>query len=140
MSHHVLDDLHEVLPGLGERLAMDSKAMESFANRGSHETTPDGRPDTDADWGKNADCGVDAHGTAWEKVMAWFGYKIHLRVETTYELPVAWTITQASTADITEAPNLSGQLQSQHPLARQAAVFDGRSGLRCDFVGAKLMG
>ena len=38
--------------------------------------------------------------------MTWFGYKLHLIVDATYELPVAWTVTKASTADITEAEPL----------------------------------
>ncbi len=121
MIHHVIDDLQQVLPDFGERLAIDSKAIESFAKRRSDDTTPDGRRDTDADWGKKTYRGVDAKGKVWEKVTAWFGYKIHLLVDATYELPVAWTVTKASTADITEAPKLLAQLQSKHPLALQAA-------------------
>jgi hypothetical protein len=31
-------------------------------------------------------------------------------------LPVAWTVTKASMADITEAPKFFAQLQSKHPL------------------------
>ena len=38
--------------------------------------------------------------------MTWFGYTRHLIVDATYELPVAWTVTKASTADITEAEPL----------------------------------
>ena len=52
MIHHIIDDLSQVLPHFGERLAMDSKALESFAQHASSEATPDGRRDTDADWGK----------------------------------------------------------------------------------------
>ncbi|PSR32772.1 MAG: hypothetical protein C7B46_12785 [Sulfobacillus benefaciens] len=47
--------------------------------------------------------------------------KIHLLVDATYELPVAWTVTKASTADITEAPTLLRQLHEKHPLAWQSA-------------------
>ncbi len=121
MIHRLIEDLSQVLPGFGERLAIDSKAIGSFAKRRSDDTTPDGRRDTDADWGKKTYRGVDAKGKAWEKVTAWFGYKIHLLVDATYELPVAWTVTQASTADITEAPKLVAQLQAKHPRALQAA-------------------
>ncbi|MCY0900296.1 MAG: transposase [Firmicutes bacterium] len=58
---------------------------------------------------------------AWKKVVAWFGYKLQLLVEATYEWPVAWTVTKASTADITEAPTLLAPLHEKHPLAWQAA-------------------
>ena len=123
MIHPIIDALHQCLPDFGERLAIDSKAIESFAKHGSAETTPDGRRDTDADWGKKSYRGVNAQGKAWEKVTAWFGYKIHLLVDATYELPVAWTVTKASTADITEAPTLIAQLQAKHPFALKAARY-----------------
>jgi hypothetical protein len=42
-------------------------------------------------------------------------------VEATYEWPVAGTVTKASTADMTDAPQLFAQLQAQHPLALHAA-------------------
>ncbi len=121
MVHTIIDELHEVLPDLGERLAIDSKAIGSFAPRPPKNRTPDGRRDTDADWGKKVYRGADGQGKAREKVIAWFGYKIHLLVDATYELPVAWTVTRASTADITEAPTLLAQLRDQHPLALRAA-------------------
>lgn len=65
--------------------------------------------------------GIHADGCAWETVKRWFGYKIHLLVDATYELPVAWTLTKASTADITEAPQLLKQLKTRHPLVLGAA-------------------
>lgn len=123
MIHQVVDNLQQVLPDFGERLAMDSKAIESFAHHGSNDATPDGRRDTDADWGKKTYRGVNAKGKAWEKVTAWFGYKIHLLVDATYELPIAWTVTKASTADITEAPTLLAQLTSHHPKVLSAAQY-----------------
>ena len=121
MIDTVVEELCAVLPGFAERLALDSKAVESFAKHRPESTEPDGRRDTDAEWGKKTYRGVDQNGKAWEKVVSWFGYKLHLLVDATYELPVAWTVTKASTADITEAPHLLEQLQVRHPLALQAA-------------------
>lgn len=121
MIDTVVEELRKVLPDFAQRLALDSKAIGSFAKHRSDETTPDGRRDTDADWGKKTYRGVDQNGKVWEKVTAWFGYKLHLLVDATYELPVAWTVTKASTADITEAPQLLEQLKARHPLALQAA-------------------
>ncbi len=74
MIHQIIEALSQCLPVFGERLAIDSKAMASFAKHGSAETTPDGRRDTDADWGKKTYRGVGRKGKAWEKVVAWFGY------------------------------------------------------------------
>jgi hypothetical protein len=70
---HVIDDLQQVLPDFGERLAIDSKAIESFAQRRSDDATPDGRRETDADGGKKTYRGGDAQGKAWEKVTAGVG-------------------------------------------------------------------
>lgn len=123
MIDHLIDDLRDVLPDLGERLAIDSKALESFAKHRPDKTTPDGRRDTDADWGKKAYHGVDAAGKPWQKITSWFGYKIHLLVDATYELPLAWRVTKASVADITEAPKLVAQLQLKHPLVLQSAQY-----------------
>lgn len=78
---------------------------------------------TDADWGKQTYRGVAAQGKAWEKVTAWFGYKIHLLVDATDELPLAGTVTKTSPADISEAPQSLEQLKMRHPRARQAARY-----------------
>lgn len=115
------EDLQQALPDFGERLAIDSKALESVAKHRSDQTTPDGRGDTDADGGKKTYPGVDAKGKAWEKVIAWVGDKVHLLVDAAYELPVAWTVTQASTANITEAATVLAQPHENHPLALNAA-------------------
>jgi hypothetical protein len=48
MVHPVIDDLQQVLPDFGERLAIDSNAIESFAQGRSDDSTPDGRRDPDA--------------------------------------------------------------------------------------------
>jgi hypothetical protein len=49
MIRHFIDDLAQVLPAFGDRLAIDSKAIGSFAKRRSDDTTPDGRRVPDAD-------------------------------------------------------------------------------------------
>ena len=41
-------------------------------------------------------------GTAWEKIIKCFGYKLHLIVDSDYELPVAYEVTTASKSDIKE--------------------------------------
>ena len=119
----LVDALQDLLPDFGERLAIDSKAIPSWASRPPKKPTPDGRRDWDADYGKKEYRGQRDDGTIWSKVTTWFGYKIHLIVDATYELPVAWTVTKASTADITEAAPLLKPLQTRHPLVLQSAKF-----------------
>ncbi len=53
-------------------------------------------------------------GTTWTKVVKWFGYKLHLVVDSTYELPVAWEVTKASVSDVTRAMPMLDHLHHRH--------------------------
>jgi len=121
MFDDLVEALRTALPQFGERLAIDGKAIPSFAQHANKNRTPDGRRDLDADYGIKRYQGQHPNGKPWEKLVRWFGYKIHLLVDSTYELPLAFTVTQASVADITEAPVLLAQLAERHPLALKAA-------------------
>ncbi len=94
----LVDTLKELLPELGFSVAVDSKGVSS-AGRPTKETEEDGRRDRDADWGKKSYHGQREDGTLWEKVVKWFGYKIHLLVDTTYEMPIGYRVTRASESD-----------------------------------------
>ncbi len=61
----------ELLPDFGSTLAIDGKALHSFANRCSDKRA-DGRRDTDGNWAVKAYKGVNADGTLWEKTISWF--------------------------------------------------------------------
>jgi hypothetical protein len=93
----LLDRLGTFLPGLGAHLAADSKAICS-AGRPTDKGV-DGRRDTDGTWGVKTYRGKRTDGSVWEKVKRWFGYKLHLIVDTTYEIPVAFEVTRASRSD-----------------------------------------
>ncbi len=85
----LVEGLAEELPDYGKYLAVDGKGIETHARgkkRGEKgkEKEPDGRRDTDADWGKKVYRGAREDGTAWEKVRSWFGYKLHLVTDATY--------------------------------------------------------
>ena len=117
MFDTLVERLGTLLPHFGERLAMDSKAIGSFAKHRNDQQTPDGRRDLDADYGKKTYHGEHPDGKPWQKIVVWFGYKLHLLVDATYELPVAWSVTKASTADITMAPEVLEEFAKRHPLA-----------------------
>jgi len=88
MFHRQLEQLSRELPELGRRLAVDSKAIASAGKPVKDEQKqkePDGRRDLEADWGNKTYKGTRADGTAGEKVVRWFGYKLHLLVDSTYE-------------------------------------------------------
>jgi len=121
----LLERLAGELPGFGRHLACDSKGIASHARargEGNYEgLEPDGRRDTDADFGRKTYRGRDKDGTLWEKVVSWFGYKLHLLVEADYELPVGYKVTRASAADNRVAPQLLEDLQSNHPALMERA-------------------
>ena len=121
MFEDLVEGLREMLPDFGERLASDSKAISSVANRPPEETAPDGRRDRDADFGRKEYRSTREDGSGWTKVIQWFGYKLHLLADATYELPVAWEVTKAS-ADITRALPSLDHVQTSHPELMAAAM------------------
>ncbi len=107
--------LRENLAGFGQHLAMDSKNISSFAKRANKNTTPDGRRETDADFGVKTYSGVDQDGKAWQKTIYCFGFKLHLIVDSAYELPVTYSLTKASRSDVKEGHELIDWLAQDHP-------------------------
>jgi hypothetical protein len=102
MFRQLVGAISEAVPDFGEELAMDGKHISSYENPVSDEAkkgTPDGRRDIDADWSVKSYSGVDAKGKAWKKVTSWFGYKLHLIIDSRYKLPVDFRLTKASVAE-----------------------------------------
>lgn len=118
MFHLLIDDLGIALPDLGQCLAVDSKGIQS-AGKPVHDeekrNDPDGRRDLDADWGVKTYKGERKDGTAWEKTVRWFGYKLHLVVDSTHELPIGFKLTKASAGDSPELLPLVEECEAQHP-------------------------
>jgi hypothetical protein len=48
-------------------------------------------------------------------VKKWFGYAIHLLVDSQYELPVGFSVTRANASEVGEAYKLLDQLEERHP-------------------------
>ena len=117
MFHRLVDELSHELPVLGRRLAVDAKGIRSAGRAVKDELKrhePDGRRDLDADWGTKTYKGSRADGTAWERVARWFGYKLHLLVDSTYELPLGFKLTEASASDTPELLPLVEELDDKH--------------------------
>jgi len=112
--NNLVAELGDLLPDFGEKLAIDSKAIESFSKK-QGKKKPDGRRDMDADWGKKEYRGERENGTLWTKVKSWFGYKLHLLVDTTYELPIAYRLTKASASDYNNLLPLIEKASIRHP-------------------------
>jgi hypothetical protein len=116
--HALVEQLRQQLPQLGQKMAVDSKAIASFGNPVSDEEKrkePDGRRDLDADWGTKTYRGQRSDGSAWEKSKRWFGFKLHLLVDSVYEMPLAYEITEASASDATHLLPLVDDVKEHHP-------------------------
>jgi len=123
MFDTLVDRLSELLPDYGVSLAVDGKALASYA-RGKAEKAaevehPDGRRDTEGEWGVHQYSGVHQDGTPWQTVKKWFGYTIHLLVDSRYELPVSFSVTRANASEVVEAHRLIEGLEEQHPEVQQ---------------------
>ena len=114
MFEKLVDSVREELPDFGTSLAMDSKAIQTHEKKkwkGTTKKKGDGRRDTDADTGVKSYKGEKDDGTLWKKVKRWFGYKLHLIVDSNYELPVAYNVTKASRNDIPIAQTMLEDLR-----------------------------
>lgn len=123
----LVNDLARELPALGAKLAVDSKGIRSFGNpvrdeaKRQGDAARDRRRDVDADWGTKTYKGQHKDGSAWEKVVRWFGYKLHLLVDAVHELPLAFSLAKASAADCPEVVPLLEKLRSRHPAVIERA-------------------
>jgi len=117
MFDKLVNDLCDLLPDFGRTLAMDAKGIQSHGRPRKKDapTECDGRRELDANWGRKTRKEKKQDGTFYEKVVEWFGFKLHLLVDATYDLPVAYTVTPAADADISKAPELLKQAQQRAP-------------------------
>jgi len=126
MLDELVDALSEVLPDWGQTLAVDSKAIRSCARRAPKVTQRDGRRDVDADKGTKTSWKRDKDGTLYQRVKSWFGYKLHLIVDANYDLPVAYEVSKASTADVRQGRKMLSELAQRHPgIVEQCEIFTG---------------
>lgn len=117
--NNLIKELKLLLPDFGEMLAIDGKAIDSFANSHNYdneeEIKDDRRRDLDADYGKKTYYYEDDEGNKYKKIKSWFGYKLHLIVDAAYELPVAFKVTPASNAETPAAHELIDEIKETHP-------------------------
>lgn len=121
LFENLVGQIADTLPDFGKHLAIDSKAISSFAKHKNKSDRKDGRRDLDADYGKKTYKGTRADGTLWKKAVTWFGYKLHLIVDSTYELPAGFSVTRASRADITEGHCMLERMEKRHPTLLEVA-------------------
>lgn len=124
----VVEQCFEILPGFGEQLGGDGKALASFA-RATGTIPGDRRGEHDADWGKHEHRGERSDGTIQTKIKKWFGFTAHVIADTHYELPVAFCITRASRNEKPIMRKLLRHIARTNPhLLQRAQVFTGDRG------------
>jgi transposase len=119
MFDTLVDGLTELLPDYGQSLAMDGKALASYTRgkreEGTAKEDPGRRRDSDGEWGVHEYRGTHEDGTPWQTIKKWFGYSIHLVVDSRYELPVGFSVTRAATSEVVEAHRVLDRLEERHP-------------------------
>lgn len=106
--------MRENLEHFGETLMVDGKAIQSFGRKISTKRTSGGRGEQDADWCKKQYTCSGAKGETVTKTKKWFGFRLHLIADASYEIPVAFTVTKASNSEKTETKNMLDRMEKVH--------------------------
>lgn len=114
LFNELVKALTNLLPDFGKHLAFDGKAIPSFSTGRCNKKT-EKTSDPDAGWGIKAYKGIGKNGQPWEKTKRWFGYQLHLIVDSTHELPVAFEVKSANTNETKRLIPMAKQLKIDHP-------------------------
>jgi hypothetical protein len=117
-----VSQLSAALPELGQHLAVDGTAMHAYSNEmRKHKSDPD------AAWSARPkrQRRRKAGGGVEEYLDYWFGYQVHLVVDTKSELPVAFEVTAANENETTRFEPLLRQLKKDQEelVSRTEAVI-----------------
>lgn len=130
--HGAVSALKDLLPDLGESIAVDGTAVSSRCNRFAKE-----KSDKEAGWGvrkrKNAD---DS-----DEMKLWYGYSLMLAVDTKYELPIGFEVIAANVNENPRLPVVLREVKRRHPEMKLEYViadagFDSKE--NCRFVLGEL--
>jgi len=126
MFEDLVDQLEELLPSFGKCLAIDSKAIHTYAKKASGS-------DKEADVGTKKKLRKrKSDGTTMVEIKNWFGYKLHLIVDSNYELPVSYKVTKASENDSPHLLPMVNKLKHDHPdLVERCNCLSGDKGYDC---------
>jgi hypothetical protein len=112
-----VEELYELIPGFGKKLAGDGKYIESYAKRDTkqNQAVTDNRTENDAKWSIKEYHYTDKKGKSQVKKEYHFGFKAHIVCDVQTELPVAYSITAANADEkkemmkLIESPILSNE-------------------------------
>ena len=103
---HTVGDLKEILPDMGESLAIDGTEVSSWCNRYAKN-----KSDKDAGWGIKSYRKEDGS----ESIHSWYGYNVELVVDTKYEIPVNFEVIPANMSECPRLPILLNDTVRLHP-------------------------
>lgn len=109
----LIHEAGQLLPDLGEHLAMDGKFIESYGKESKY-VEPDGRRELDAKLGLKKYRGRRKDGSLWEKIKKCFGFQLNLLVDAKYELPLSFTVTPANAAEVKQVVPLMDTFKNAH--------------------------
>jgi hypothetical protein len=139
MFDALVEQASALLPGLGRELAFDGKAIRSFST-GKKSREAGRTSDPDADWGAKSYRGTGKDGKPWEKLKRWFGYQLHLIIDATHEIPVAYEVERASASEAKHLLPMVKALKVRHPdLVERAEVLTADRGLDSAGINRELL-
>lgn len=131
-----VEELRELLPGLGRNLGIDGTSVASWSSGGK-----DGRTglasDPEASWGIRQRRSQGKDGNVEKVVKKWFGYLVTLVVDCDYELPVGFDVSPANSSEMTKLPEMFDGVGKKHPDMRiDTVIADGGydSAENCGYV------
>jgi hypothetical protein len=118
--------MYENLEHFGEILMVDGKAIQSYGTKISKNKKSG---EHDADWCRKQYSASGPNGESVIKTKKWFGFRLHLIADATYELPVAFSVTKASNSEITQTQKLLDQIEKkQEQWIKKCKYFLGDKG------------
>lgn len=112
--HELVDFMYENLENYGYILMVDGKAIQSFGKKVSGNNSGK-RGEKDADWSCKTYTTTTSQGEKKIRTVKWFGFRLHLIADATYELPVDFKVTKASNSEVKEAEKLLDEVKEKHP-------------------------
>lgn len=122
MFDSLVEYMYEHLSDFGEILAADGKAIQSYATKTSKKDSGN-RGERDADWCQKTYTTTKPDGEKVTKTKKWFGFRLHLISDATYELPVDFEVTKASNSEIKETEKMLENIKDRHPQKRERCRY-----------------
>lgn len=96
-------------------MGVEDKAVQSYAKGLSGKKQGDRRGEHDGDWCRKTCTVTGKNGENATKTVKWFGFRLHLIADVTWEMPVAFEVTKASESEKTETKKRLETMKEERP-------------------------